>query len=299
MSLLITGMHRSGTSLLAQWVAATGLAMGEGPGFATDSANPRGLYERRDVVEFDDRWLRVLGGSWAAPPYVSDDAWRRLDAGELERARTELDVFAADGPAWFVKDPRLCLLLPLWDRLCLRRLPLLLAVRQPREVAMSLNVRNGMTLRRGLALWVAYNRAVLKHVAERNLLILEVGRTLSEPVAAGESLADYLRGCSLPVDGGQQLGADLEPRLMRQTAQSLPGYAERLAVDLDPMFEALRGHHGCPTRNLVSPVEVPDWAEEALAELSDEWALRVQLESAAAPTPRTGRMDRLMRRGRA
>lgn len=299
MSLLITGMHRSGTSLLAQWVAATGLTMGEGPAFETDSANPRGLYERRDVVAFNDRWLRALGGSWEAPPRIDDDTWRRLDAGELERDRTQLDVFAADGPAWFVKDPRLCLLLPLWDRLCLRRLPLLVAVRQPREVAMSLNVRNGMTLRKGLALWAAYNRAVFKHVAERNVLILEVGRTLADPAAAGVCLADYVRSCGFAVDPDQRLGTDVEPKLMRQTAPSLPGYAERLAVDLDPMFEALRDHHGCPTRTLANPVEIPDWAEEALAELSAEWALRQQLDAAAAALPGTSRLERLMRRGRA
>ena len=41
MGVLITGMHRSGTSMLAEWISQTGLGMGDGPAFETDTASKR------------------------------------------------------------------------------------------------------------------------------------------------------------------------------------------------------------------------------------------------------------------
>ena len=37
---VITGMHRSGTSMLGQWVAGMGLGAGDGPELDHTSANP-------------------------------------------------------------------------------------------------------------------------------------------------------------------------------------------------------------------------------------------------------------------
>ncbi len=192
MGVVITGMHRSGTSMLGQWAARTGLVMGDGPLFTTDTANPRGLFERQDVVDFNDRWLADLGGSWWAPPFVTEQMWRSLDPHRLETARDEIDLFHGANTNWFVKDPRLSVLLPLWDRLCLQQLPVVVGVRQPRAVAMSLHVRNGTTLRRGLALWVAYNRALFKQAQERHVLVLELERTFAEPADAAEALLGFL-----------------------------------------------------------------------------------------------------------
>lgn len=278
MGVAITGMHRSGTSMLGQWAARAGLVMGDGPLFTTDTANPRGLFERQDVVEFNDRWLADLGGSWWAPPFVTEQMWRSLDPHRLETARDEIDLFQGANSNWFVKDPRLCALLPLWDRLCLQRLPVVAAVRQPRAVAMSLHVRNGTTLRRGLALWVAYNRALFKQAQERHVLVLELERTFAEPTVAADALLGLLAQVGLKTTGDAgKIAADVEPRLLRQHSERLQGSAERLAEDLDEMYSALCEAHALPQRHLGNPVHVPDWAAEALAELTQEWAMRVRL----------------------
>ena len=68
MAVVITGMHRSATSMLAEWAVRAGATVGDGPLFDVDAANPRGLYERRDVVAFNDTWLTDFGGAWWAPP---------------------------------------------------------------------------------------------------------------------------------------------------------------------------------------------------------------------------------------
>lgn len=273
MAVVISGMHRSATSMLAEWAVRAGATLGDGPLFDVDAANPRGLYERRDVVAFNDAWLTDFGGAWWAPPHVPDTAWSGLDDHRLERDRTRLDLFTA-GPGQVVKDPRLSLLLPVWDRLSLRRLPVVIAVRQPRAVAMSLHVRNGMSLRRGLSLWVAYNRALFKRLAEREALVLDVDRALANPVAAGEALCNFLQAAGVPMTDPRQVVADVEPRLLRQGAAPLPGYAEGLAAGLDEMAGELRALHGRTGKDLPNPVGVPDWAVETLAELSQTWSLQ-------------------------
>jgi hypothetical protein len=64
-----------------------------------------------------------------------------------------------DVPIWGVKDPRLCRLLPLWlgalsELNC--RPQFLLIIRNPAEVAASLEIRDGMAAQRAHLLWLRY-----------------------------------------------------------------------------------------------------------------------------------------------
>lgn len=281
MGVVITGMHRSGTSMLGQWAAAMGLSPGDGPGYETTSANPRGLYERRDVVEFNDEWLRVLGGSWWAPPFVKEQTWRSIDQAHLDRGRRAIDLFRAGFTDWYVKDPRISLLLPLWDRLTLQRLPVVIGLRPPRDVAMSLNVRNGTTLRRGLAIWLAYNRALLRHTGGRAFLVLDLPATLREPADAAGRMAALVDAAGLPVTGDVgAIAAGVESDLLRQNCERLEGSAERLAQDLDPIYRELAQMHGKVQSDTVHRLPLPDWAGEALDELSEFWSLQQRAEAA-------------------
>lgn len=277
MGVLIAGMHRSGTSMVGQWADDLGLSSGAGAHLEATSANPRGLYERADVVAFNDRWLGVLGGSWWAPPFVKEQTWRSIDEAALEVDRRALDLFRPGQPAWYAKDPRLSLLLPLWDRLTLQRLPVVVGVRPPRDVAMSLHVRNGFTLRRGLALWIAYNRNLFRQASGRRVLVLDLGSAMAEPRTAVAALADFLG----EVTGDPAaIAADVRPDLIRQQQPALPGYAERLAVDLDEVYAELRSQHATPQEGAEQRLSLPDWAAEALDELSEFWDLQVRRDMA-------------------
>jgi hypothetical protein len=70
MGLIVTGMHRSGTSAVARVVKALGFESG-GELMEAAPDNPRGFFEREDVMNINDRWLSSLGGSWWAPPLTS------------------------------------------------------------------------------------------------------------------------------------------------------------------------------------------------------------------------------------
>jgi hypothetical protein len=113
--LYVIGMHRSGTSALTGLLSELGL---HGPVdedlIPTSQWNEMGNRESATLTHFNNRLLRSLGGSWAAPPVLTE-GWAG-DAG-LEDARMEARPLVAtafsDHPfVW--KDPRNCLLLPFW-----------------------------------------------------------------------------------------------------------------------------------------------------------------------------------------
>lgn len=63
--ILVVGMHRSGTSLLASILQAIGVSL-PGPLIEADVHNPYGYFEHRKIVEFQEKLLIDLGRWW--PP---------------------------------------------------------------------------------------------------------------------------------------------------------------------------------------------------------------------------------------
>ena len=160
-TLVITGMHRSGTSLLARVFAGAGLDLGAHL-LPAAKGNPFGHFEDADVVALHEQLLRARGASAFRVP----ELWRlRLSAGE-ERALHELVARrGAAAPVWGFKDPRATLFLDLWrERLACPCF--LLVYRHPIEVVLSL-LRRGIDLEvqidpgAALAAWTSYNRRLL------------------------------------------------------------------------------------------------------------------------------------------
>ena len=66
---LVTGMHRGGTSAISKVLEGLGLDAGSQEGLigATDS-NRHGHYEVREIVDLNEEILENLEGSWLSPP---------------------------------------------------------------------------------------------------------------------------------------------------------------------------------------------------------------------------------------
>ncbi len=79
---LVLGMHRSGTSAVARLLDGLGLDAGPVEGLIgpTDH-NPHGHFEVQALVDFNDRLLAELGGTWVAPPTHEPDRQRELAGG--------------------------------------------------------------------------------------------------------------------------------------------------------------------------------------------------------------------------
>lgn len=159
MQLVVLGMHRSGTSLLAHLLALMGCHVGENS-VATGPWNPSGHWEHPQLVALDEDILVALGAVWYD---VLGLDLAKLPAAEHTRFReravqlvSQLDVHRP----WVIKDPRLCALLPFWRPL-LASPVVILAHRDPVAVARSVRARDGFPLSLGIALWEQAMRAAL------------------------------------------------------------------------------------------------------------------------------------------
>ena len=171
--MFVTGCHRSGTSLLASLIH--GLVTGQDPrerrgDLELKLENPLGFFESERLVEINDALLQVLGCQWDRPPLlpVSWDQSPLLEV--LQPQRSRLESYALDN-AWVDKDPRLCITYPAYLHILLRRIPLVVALRDPLAVATSLHARNGFSLNRGLVLWWIYNHHIAAQLCSKDLLI--------------------------------------------------------------------------------------------------------------------------------
>jgi hypothetical protein len=155
MPLCVTGMHRSGTSMVARLLNLCGLDLGPEQDLLPPAFdNPAGFWENADFVRLNDALLRAWGGSWERPPAAPGEG------GELRgRALGLVGRFAGREP-WGWKDPRCCLTLPFWRGL-LPGLRVLVCVRHPLAAARSLAARGSVPYGEALALWLEYNRRVL------------------------------------------------------------------------------------------------------------------------------------------
>ncbi len=169
--ILICGMHRSGTSMVAQALAGAGVQLGRDDELLSPAAdNPRGFFERVDVVSINEALLGDLGGAWDTPPKLHDQWWTDDRLGHL-RAEAAAVIARFDGaPAWAIKDPRMSILMDFWLSL-LEDPPTLVCVRNPLEVALSLHRRNGISYALGLQLWSQYHRAIDAATAGRDRVV--------------------------------------------------------------------------------------------------------------------------------
>lgn len=196
-TILVLGMHRSGTSALARVLGLMGAWIGDDddllPAHPTD--NPTGYWERADVVHshedflaaVDHGWDRIAGFDWAQLPL---NARNELGA----RLRNIVAEFqSGDGP-WLLKDPRLCLLLPAWKTIVPKPV-YVVAVRDPRETAVSMlsSHRGDYTTHFLLALWERYLRSVLANLVGERVLFVSYARLLEDPLGQAQRVLDGLR----------------------------------------------------------------------------------------------------------
>lgn len=173
--LAITGMHRSGTSLLARTVNLLGVSLGDTGGLIpAGGSNVAGYWEPAEITRINDDILARMGGAWDIPPVLSHGWDADPRASELlSHAQEVIGALRAHDvtSTWFgYKDPRASLLLPFWSRVqqpdrCI------MAIRDPRAVAGSLAARDGIDEEWSAYLWMRYVCSVTKW--SDNVLIVD------------------------------------------------------------------------------------------------------------------------------
>lgn len=160
--LLITGCHRSGTSLIAGIVNSlaehTGLCnpIAKTPQLPAAYDNQTGFYESKSLTQANDTILKRFGCSWDSPWIEPPNFSRSEMRSFLRNLRNGLEKHLKNR-FWVDKDPRLCLTLDALDYIFLHKVPIVATLRHPFAVAESLRMRNGFSLKKGLYIWTLYN----------------------------------------------------------------------------------------------------------------------------------------------
>jgi hypothetical protein len=191
-------MHRSGTSMVALLLAKCGLYLGhERDLMPPGPDNPAGFGEHLSFVELNERLLAALGGTWDAVPEFAPGWLERHDVTLLHAEAEQLVQAFAECEPWGWKDPRSSVTFPFWERVA-GPLEVVVCIRDPLEVALSLQRRNGVSLDFGLALWLQYNERILATTSVDSRIVSHYDAYFSSPRRELERIAAFI---DLPVDG--------------------------------------------------------------------------------------------------
>lgn len=268
--MLVVGMHRSGTSAITGALGRLGLAMPAPEDLVTGRPDNPIHYESRALTAVDDAVLRAAGGSWSAPPAL-EPGWERspgvlsVMARATEAARV---AFPGSGPqAW--KDPRMCLLLPLWRAVLPAPVIVVFVWRSPLAVARSLGSRQGFTASHGLALWERYNRAALAALSGHEAFVVRYEDVLEEPATTLGELAHWL------AQGGRTPGVATEEKV----AAAVSSVSRRLSTHdgegelpdvLRLAVEGLAARRGGNANLSPMPLPAPpSWMDDAIRQRRD------------------------------
>jgi hypothetical protein len=196
--IILTGMHRSGTSAIARLTQGLGLNLGSNLLPATVN-NLHGHFEDMAFIRFHDKLIarvfpeRAPFCEWlpladAATSWTDEDQDEACDLWETHQK--------AGGAAW--KDPRTSLFLDLWTSV-LPDAKVIVCLRHPYQVHLSLLRRGEPFLHADYAAslrgWTIYNRRILQALAKLPrdcFAVVDVEKAFREPRELGQRLAEFL-----------------------------------------------------------------------------------------------------------
>lgn len=163
-TIIVLGMHRSCTSLVAKGLHKSGDCFMGRHLLGALHGNKEGHFEDLAFITMNDLILKTAGGAWDDPP----DERRIIHAGVALKSEIELLIRTSEkAPVWGWKDPRTTLTIrcymPYLDN------PVFVSCfRKPGDAALSLTQRDGTDFKRNLMLANEYNRRLIKFLAEQS-----------------------------------------------------------------------------------------------------------------------------------
>ncbi|MEP6822793.1 MAG: glycosyltransferase, partial [Chthoniobacterales bacterium] len=242
MQILVLGMHRSGTSMVARLLNMMGAYFApEGVEMPAHRANPKGFWERNDVYELCKKILAAAGCDWQRVANFDIDKLSPVVLAEFNRDAGRIILAMDAHRPWFLKEPRLCLLAPLW--LQLLEFPVCVLVhRSPLEVASSLQTRNEFPLSFGLALWERYNVEVLNATCGQRRIQVNHADLMADPVGTVRQLQQKLEEMNvvgLRAPSEEEIHAFIDPTLYRAKRESI-GRRSPLSVSQRKLWKSFQ-----------------------------------------------------------
>jgi hypothetical protein len=194
--ILVTGMSRSGTSMVCQLLTGLGVAFGDSAAMLPgDRWNPSGYFELREVVDVNSLVITGLPrtrsrfGAWCSKVAYLCMPPAAAIAGRAARQRTAIAALGERHRARAVKDPRFCLSLLYWRQWAAVDL-IVVCVRHPAAVVDSLLRRHWLPRWLGARFYAYHIDALLAQLPETGVAFVDVDRL----VAGDARELDALRG---------------------------------------------------------------------------------------------------------
>lgn len=266
--IIVLGMHRGGTSLLANVLNEAGVTAGPVHALMPGNIwNPRGYWEHVPLVELNERLLARLRCSWITPP-ASDDLVAQLatDGDLITNARSLVNAMGGAGVPWLWKDPRLCILLPFW-RNVLDNPIFFISLRHPKSIAASLKKRSGLPESAALLLWQLYFCSVIRNLSTvSDTFVVEYEELVASPEKVCGHICGFLiRMGILSQEGSCQMGgmvATVRPDLSRMTPN---GQGNKIKMDAsqEALYAALSNAKYRSLNGINDPTSdiFPGWQE--------------------------------------
>lgn len=267
MRVVILGMHRSGTSALTNLMNLLGCYAGsQGDFVQAHESNPRGHWERKDVWALNQEILHKLERTWYSITDTDIDTLDEEDRASFETRARELIRKLEPHAPWVIKDPRLCVLFPIWKRV-LANSVIIIMHRHPGEVAVSLQQRNNFPTQFSIALWEAHVVASLRHSKGLPRIVVSHKELLSDPVTLAGRLRRELSACGvgpLQEPEEREIRNVIDPNLYRARISAESEFklnrAQQTLLDklaagsLDLLDDAVISEGACTARKLYAPL---------------------------------------------
>jgi len=245
--IVVTGMHRSGTSLVAMTLEELGVPFGDhGAFYAADQWNAKGYFERRDVMDLNSRMITGLDRTGSSVGALLGQA-RYLTEPDLETILARGPLFAdemrvirdetRDGA---IKDPRLCLTWSAWADV-VDVTSAVVCIRHPFEVADSLRRRQRIPTPIGLRFW-RYHMRALQTRTPPGVVVVDLDSLM---VAHGPELRLLIDGLGLEIEGVEaerRFSEKYQPGL----AKSAPSERPELDGETGELWEWLQSLRPIP-----------------------------------------------------
>jgi hypothetical protein len=264
--IFILGMGRSGTSALARILSLCGCVL---PATLKDAneANPRGFWEPVDALKLNDEFLFRHGATYFDPTL-------RLQ-GELTFAPDETEGYIAQVGAFLrhcpqsaplvVKDPRITALFDFWLQAARREgfcVKVIVAIRNPSEVAASLGALIEAPVELWHASWLKYNLLAELHSRHLPRVFVEYSSLLGDWRSQVARVTRALAFDEMIEDGAAAIDAFLTRDLYKKrcegpivesfgypwlsdTYRILAGAANDQPLDVAKLDETLRAYRTC------------------------------------------------------
>ena len=138
---IVLGMHRSGTSAVANILHCIGISMGQ-KFLEADQFNPDGYYEDEAFVGINKGIIENSGGTWYTPPSISEiqEGGKKFEDSISATVKKKRRLSA--NKSWGWKDPRNCL--TCWSYVhAVPDARFIVVVRTPKNINRSLNATHG------------------------------------------------------------------------------------------------------------------------------------------------------------